>query len=73
MFMSDFIYFKKQVRIMEFLHFFKCVFFLREQACTKVGQGKRGAGGGQRIQRGLCADSRQPDMGLELTNREIMT
>ena len=28
---------------------------------------------GQSFQSGLCADSRQPDVGLELTNREIMT
>ena len=29
--------------------------------------------GGQRIRSLLCADNRQPDAGLELTNREIMT
>ena len=38
---------------------------------------KSGGGGrereGQRIQSGLCADSRQPDVGLELTNHEITT
>ena len=29
--------------------------------------------GGQRIQSRLCADSSEPDVGLKLTNREIMT
>ena len=29
--------------------------------------------GGQRIWSGVCADSREPDMGLELSNAEIMT
>ena len=29
--------------------------------------------GGQRIQNGLCVDSRDPDAGLELMNYEIMT
>ena len=28
--------------------------------------------GGQRIQSRLCTDSREPDAGFELTNREIM-
>ena len=38
--------------------------------------GERGTGrgtGGQRIRSGLCADSGQPDAGLELTNHENMT
>ena len=34
--------------------------------------GVRG-GGRQTWRRGLCADSREPDAGLELTNREITT
>ena len=37
---------------------------------------ERGRGrerGGQRICSRLCAESREPDVGLELTNREIMT
>ena len=39
---------------------------------------ERGGGGGtvrggQRSQRGLYADSREPSVGLELTNCEIMT
>ena len=29
--------------------------------------------GAQRSQRGLCGDSREPNVGLELTNCEIMT
>ena len=29
--------------------------------------------GEQRIQRGLCADSREPDVGLKFMNCEIMT
>ena len=38
-------------------------------------QSMRGEGaerGGERIQRGLHADSNEPDVGLELMNREIM-
>ena len=37
-----------------------------------VGGAERG-GGGQRIQRRLNADSSEPDVGLELTNLEILT
>ena len=37
----------------------------------RVGKGWREMG--QRIQSGLCADSRKLDAGLELTNCEIMT
>ena len=33
----------------------------------------RTEGEGQRIQSGLCADSKEPDVGLKLTNCEIMT
>ena len=29
--------------------------------------------GGQKIQSRLCADSREPDVGLKLTNYEAMT
>ena len=37
-------------------------------------ESKRGRGGeGQRLRSRLCADSTEPDEGLELTNREIMT
>ena len=42
----------------------------KEQEQEEKGQRERGR---QRIQSGLCADSREPDVGLELTNREIMT
>lgn len=38
----------------------------------KAGEGQR-EWGRQRIQSGLCADRREPDVGLELTNPEIMT
>ena len=41
--------------------------FEREQA----GEGQRE--GGQRIRSGFCADSGEPYVGLELTNREIKT
>ena len=33
----------------------------------------RGGGVGQKIRSGLCADSREPEVGLELTSREITT
>ena len=48
--------------------FFNVDLFLRQR--------RRGVGakrGGQKIQSGLCTDSSKPDMGLELTNHEIMT
>ena len=35
--------------------------------------GKSRERGGQRIPNGLCADSREPDEGLEHNNNEIMT
>ena len=41
----------------------------RERECKEG----RGLGGRQRIPSRLCADSREPDAGLELTNRETMT
>ena len=37
------------------------------------GGAERVRGGEQRIQSGLHPDSREPDVGLRLTNREIMT
>ena len=37
---------------------------------VQAGKGKRE---GQRIRSRLCADSSEPDVGLELTNREIVT
>ena len=37
----------------------------------RIGGGQRG--GGQRIRGRLCADSMEPDMGLELTNCVTMT
>ena len=37
---------------------------------TRVGEGKKG---GQRIQSRICADSSEPNVGLELTNHKIMT
>ena len=46
---------------------FKIILFIFES-------GERGRErGGQRIWSGLCADSSEPDSGLELTNYEIMT
>ena len=52
-----------------FLIFFNVYLFLRERAWAGEGQRKRG----QRIQSRLCADSSEPNVGLELTNCEIMT
>ena len=40
---------------------------------TEHKQGRGRARGGQRIRSGLHADSREPDVELELVNREIMT
>ena len=44
--------------------------FERESVCE---QGRGRERGRQRIQSRLCADSNEPDVGLRLTNREIMT
>ena len=43
--------------------------FERDRACVVEGQRERG----QRIQRGLCDESSEPDVGLKLTNWEVMT
>ena len=43
----------------------------RENVGVHVGRGRDR--GEQRIQSGLCADSRESDAGLELTSHEIMT
>ena len=53
----------KKVYLLIFLYFFERVRASREGA----DRGRQG------IQSGLCADSRQPNAGLKLTNREIMT
>ena len=47
--------------------------FLRERAHTHVQAGEGQRRWGQRIQSRLCADSSEPDVGLELANYEIMT
>ena len=63
---------EKQSKWFLFLNFFKCFtdFWERE---GEQGRGRERGGRKQRIQSGLCADSREPDSGLELTNRETMT
>ena len=56
-------------------HFFLKFIYLREREreCAHARSGRgRGAWGEQEIRSGLCADSREPDAGLELMNREIM-
>ena len=46
----------------------------RERARARKGEWGRGRERGrQRIRSRLCADSREPDVGLELTNCEFMT
>ena len=46
----------------------------RERETVRVHARWRGRErGGQRIPSGFCADSREPDVGLEPTSREIMT
>ena len=50
-----------------------CEFVLEmpHRASNAGGESGGGVGGvGQRIRSRLCADSREPDMGLELTNHE---
>ena len=43
---------------------------VRVRACTGRGRAERG---GKKIPSRLCADSREPDVGLKLKKREIMT
>ena len=59
--------------LLMYLFIFNVYLFLKERECTRTGGGGAGGGGKQRIQSGLCADSSEPDVGLELMNREIMT
>ena len=57
-----------------FLFCLNVYLFLRERERESTSMSWRGAGrGGQRIQSGLCADSTEPDAGLELMNCEIVT
>ena len=49
--------------------YFKCLFIFGREC--KWGRGREQ--GGQKIQSRLCTDSREPNMGLKLTNCEIMT
>ena len=53
-----------------YFSFLKCFSIL--EAEHEQGRSSR-EGGRQRIRRRLCAGSREPDAGLELTNPEIMT
>ena len=50
--------------------FFNVYLFLRESAHSCAGGAERE---GDRILSGLCADSSEPNVGLELTNYKIMT
>ena len=51
------------------LFFFKCFIFIFETERWGVGRKKRDR---ERLPSGLCTDSREPDVGLEPTNCEIM-
>ena len=58
-----------------FLFFFFSLFILRERERERVSENKLGRDRerrGWKIQSGLCSDNREPDAGLELTNREIV-
>ena len=50
-----------------FYFVFQSLFIVRER------ERETSRGGAERIRSGLCADSREPDAGLELTNREMVT
>ena len=45
----------------------------RERERTQAGEGAERKREEQRIRSRLCADRREPNLELELTNREIMT
>ena len=47
------------------------IYFERESVCVGAGEGLREREG-QRMQSGLRDDSSEPDVGLQLTNLEIM-
>ena len=47
------------------------MFILRERDREQVGEGQR-SGERERVPRRLGAVSPEPDLGLELTNREVM-
>ena len=55
------------------VHLFKISLFIYFERERKIEQGRGRDRVGQRIQSRLCADSREPDTGLEPTNCEIMT
>ena len=54
-----------------FVYSFKCLFTFGREKASMCEQGR--GRGGERIQSRVCADSNEPDVGLELTNCEIMT
>ena len=51
--------------------FFFLMFIFERVRETKEGPAGVGAGGGERFPSGLHADSREPNVGIELTNCEI--
>ena len=46
------------------------IFFFERKSAGGGGENKKG---GDTIGKGLCVDSREPDLGFELRNCEIMT
>ena len=56
-----------------FFPFFNVLLFIFERESASVSRGRGREREGQRTRRGLRAASRDPDAGLELMNREIMT
>ena len=59
-------------KLIDLKTFFKCLFIFEREIDRVEGQRGRERGR-QRMQSRLCADSREPDAGLELTNPEIVT
>ena len=53
-----------------FFGFFKfiCLFWDRERACTRVGEGQR-----ENLKQSSAVRARQPDVGLDLVNRKVRT
>ena len=45
----------------------------RERERARVGEGQRERKTGLKAGSRLCSDNREPDAGLEITNREIVT
>ena len=59
------------IQLTDFFFFFEMFIYFRKNTNTNQGRGRGRRG--QRLQSRLCAESREPNEGLELPNCKIMT